>query len=116
MKILSESRIQQVVQQAQLSLYVHERNGSYPEILELVDEMVDLLVEVRRDRAALAEIAARLPEVRAAVLRREPGAELALRMCATARHALGLRTEAAEASPASGRGLASEPAPLPLPH
>ncbi len=97
MKMLSESRIQQVVQQAQLSLYVHERDGSYPEILELVDEMVDLLMEVRRDRAALGEIAARFPEVRASMLRKEPGAELALRMCATARHALGLRADSADA-------------------
>jgi hypothetical protein len=93
MIILSESRIQQVVQQAQLSLYVHERDGSYPEILELVDEMVDLLMEVRRDRAALQEIAAQWPEARGAALREEPGAELALRMCATALTALGLQAE-----------------------
>jgi hypothetical protein len=96
MIILTETRIEQVVQQAQLSLYVHERDGSYPEILELVDEMVDLLMEVRRDHTALQEIAALWPEARAAALRHEAGAQLALRMCVSARNALGMRATKGE--------------------
>jgi hypothetical protein len=115
MIILSESRIQQVVHQAQLSLYVHERDGSYAEILELVDEMVDLLMEVRRDRAALEEIAARLPEARLAAGRGEQGGALALRMCAAARAALGLRGEPADPPPAPPSVRQAEEA-LPLPN
>lgn len=90
MNNLTERRIEQVIHQAQLSLHVHERDQVYPEILELVDEMVDLLMEVRRDRAALAEIASRWDEAAACSRRGGPGADLALRMCGTARATLGL--------------------------
>jgi hypothetical protein len=90
MRTLTERRIAEFVQQAQFSLYVHERDTVYPEILELVDEMVDLLVEVRRDRAALEAIAARREEALVAARSGTPGADLALRMCGTARVALGL--------------------------
>jgi hypothetical protein len=87
MATLSERRIQQVFQQAQLSLYVHERDSSYGEILELVDEMVDLLIEVRRERAALQEIASRWKEA-AATPAGEGSRLLALSLCARARQAL----------------------------
>jgi hypothetical protein len=90
MRSLSESRIQQVIEQVQLSLLLHERDISYPEILELADEMADLLVEIRRDRAALREIASAWDEVLTAAHRREPAADLAVRMCGTARAVLGL--------------------------
>jgi hypothetical protein len=103
MATLSERRIQQVFQQAQLSLYVHERDSSYGEILEMVDEMVDLLIEVRRERAALQEIASRWKEA-AAMPAGEGSRLLALSLCARAREALDLGGDELALSSLEARG------------
>jgi hypothetical protein len=102
MATLSERRIEQVFQHAQLSLYVHERDSSYGEILELVDEMVDLLIEVRRERAALQEIASKWGEA-TAMPAGDRSRMLALSLCATARAALDSGGEQLDL-PAGGAG------------
>jgi hypothetical protein len=98
MATLTDRRIEQVFQQAQLSLYVHERDSSYGEILELVDEMVDLLIEVRRERAALQEIASRWGDAVSS-----PAGDgsrlLAISLCATARAALDVGAEQTQLPP-----------------
>lgn len=90
MASLSERRIEHAIQLAQLSLYVHERDTMYPEILELVDEMMELLGEVRRDRAVLLRIASRWDEVVELSQKGGESALLAMELCNTARAALDL--------------------------
>ncbi len=90
MRSLTEERIQHFIDHAQLSLYTHERDTSYAEILEFVDELIDLLLEVRRERAALEEIAEMWAECCAAARQGHADPVLALRMCAAARRVLGL--------------------------
>ncbi len=87
---LTEERIQRFLDHAQLSLYTHERDTSYAEILEFVDELIDLLIEVRRERAVLVEIAGLWEQCCAAASDGKADPELALRMCTAARRALAL--------------------------
>jgi hypothetical protein len=60
MPLVTEAHLQHVVDHAQQSLHSHEgylqRDTAYREILQFVDEMVDLILAVRRERAALEEI------------------------------------------------------------
>jgi hypothetical protein len=101
MPALSEARIQYFIDHAQSTLFLHDhyrpgRDHAYQEALEFVDELVDLLLEIRRERAALERIAAMREECERAARsgRADPG--LALRMCDIACDALGLASARAE--------------------
>lgn len=96
MPTLSEDRIQRFLDHAQMSIHFHEhgqqaRDPRYREILEFVDEIVDLLFEVRRERAALERIAAEWESCTSA----DPATRerMAIALCTVAREALGLPHE-----------------------
>lgn len=114
MTSLTEARIQRFLEHAQMSLFVHEhghqaRDPQYREILEFVDEIVDLLSEVRRERAALERIAGRWE----ACVASDPGTRqrMALEMCAVARQALAMPTDLPRVPAADGPGEAAHQAP-----
>ncbi len=93
MTTLSERRMQLFVEHAQITLHGHENARTYREVLEWVDEIVDLLIEVRRERAALDRIAAMWDDCREGVRTGRVDPQLAVRMCAIAREIRGLPTE-----------------------
>lgn len=93
MTTLSERRMQLFVEHAQIALHGHENARTYREVLEWVDEIADLLIEVRRERAALDRIAAMWDECVECARGGRPDPQLAVRMCAIAREVRGLSAE-----------------------
>lgn len=94
MSTVNEARIQRFLDHAQQSLLAHEhynqaRDPAYHEVLEFVDEVVDLLMEVRRERAALQQIAGMWDELEDT----DDSFDPAVRMCGIARRALGVPAE-----------------------
>jgi hypothetical protein len=95
---LTESRIRSFIEHAQQRLhlhdqYQHDRDHAYQEALEFVDELIDLMWEVRRERAALEAIAAMWDECTEGLSSEELRSDRAVRMCAIARDALGQPVE-----------------------
>lgn len=93
MASLTESRLQTFLEHAQRSLYNHDvymraRDPAYREILEFVEELVDVTLELRRERAALARIAGMWSECERGASDPEACADLARRMCMIARGTL----------------------------
>jgi hypothetical protein len=109
MASLTESRLQAFLEHAQHSLYQHDvylrtRDPAYREILEFVEELVDVTLELRRERAALSRIAGMCSECERSASDPVACADLARRMCMIARGTLGV--DAAEAGlPATGTSL-----------
>jgi hypothetical protein len=104
MPALTDARLQNFIDHAQLSLHSHElyrksRDPSYQEILSFVEEMVDLLLELRRERAALEEIAHTWGECLERREMGDPSAEMAMHMCMKARLALGMPLDEAGSVP-----------------
>lgn len=94
MPAFTEARIQRFLDHAQRSLLAHEhydqaRDPAYHEVLEFVDEVVELLMEVRKERAALQQIAGMWDELDDTDDPFDP----AVRMCGIARRALGIARE-----------------------
>jgi len=95
MASLTESRLQSFLEHAQKSLYQHDvymrgRDPAYREIMEFVEELVDVTLELRRERAALARIAGMWSECERNASNPEACADLARQMCMIARGILDI--------------------------